>query len=109
MAGGLAIQGPGGRERRIINGMLTILLAPAALADPATFQCELQACLEWIKASPPQPGTDRVQLAGDPEQVTRSRRLAEGIPVDETTWSEILAAAAALGISPADLNRHVGL
>src|SRR5215211_8410984 len=109
LAGGLAIQGQGGGERRIINGMRTILLAPAALSDPATFQCELQACLEWIKASPPQPGTDGVQLAGEPEQLTRARRLAQGIPVDETTWSEILTAAAALGINPADLNRHVGL
>src|SRR3954469_11046839 len=100
LAGGLAIQGPGGGERRIINGMLTILIAPAALADPATFQREVQACLEWIKASPPQPGIDGVQLAGEPERATRARRLAEGIPVDETTWTEILTAAAALGISP---------
>ena len=109
LAGGLAIQGPGGGERRIINGMLTILLAPAALGDPSAFQREMQACLAWIKASPPQPGTDRVQLAGEPERATRARRLAEGIPVDETTWSEILTAAAALGINSADLNRHVGL
>ena len=41
--------------------------------------------------------------------MTRAKRLAEGIPVDETTWTEILAAAGALGVNPADLNRHVGL
>ena len=109
LAGGLAIHERGGGEQRIINGMLTILLAPAALADPATFQREMRACLEWIKASPPQPGTDRVQLAGEPERLMRAKRLAEGIPVDETTWNEILAAAGALGINPADLNRHVDL
>src|SRR4051794_386935 len=109
LAGRLAIHDPAGGEQRIINGMLTILLAPAALADPSTFQREMQACLEWIKASPPQPGIDRVQLAGEPERVMRARRLTEGIPVDETTWSEILAAAGALGMDPAKLNRHVGL
>jgi len=69
----------------------------------------MQTCLDWIKASRPQPGTERVQLAGDPERTMRTKRLAEGIPVDATTWSEILSAAGALGIDPADLNRHVGL
>jgi hydroxycarboxylate dehydrogenase B len=39
----------------------------------------------------------------------RAKRLAEGMPVDATTWSELLSAAGALGINPADLNRHVGL
>lgn len=109
LAGGFAIHEPPGGERRIINGMLTILLAPAALADPSAFQREVQACLDWIKASPPRPGTDRIQVAGEPERLTRARRLAEGIPVDETTWAEILAAAGALGVDPAELNRHVGL
>jgi hydroxycarboxylate dehydrogenase B len=65
--------------------------------------------LDWVKASPPEPGADRVRVAGEPERETRARRLAEGIPVDAATWLELLAAAEKLGRDPAELNRLSGL
>ena len=37
-----------------------------------------------------------MRIAGEPERDTRARREMEGIPVDETTWSEIVAAGAKL-------------
>jgi hydroxycarboxylate dehydrogenase B len=107
LAAGLAVHEPAEGKQRVLNGMLTILLDPKALADSATFQREMQACLDWIKASPPQAGYERVQIAGDPERATRARRLAEGIPVDEATWKEILAAAAKLGVDPSTLSDRV--
>jgi uncharacterized oxidoreductase len=60
-------------------------------------------------ASKPQADTDRVRVAGEPERETRARRLAGGIPVDATTWHELLAAAARLGRDPAQVNRLAGL
>jgi uncharacterized oxidoreductase len=108
LAGALAVHEPARGERRVINGMLTILFDPQLLAERATFQREMQACLDWIKASPPQAGFERVQVAGEPERAMRIQRTAEGIPIDETTWGEILTAAAKLGIDPSKLNRHVG-
>jgi hydroxycarboxylate dehydrogenase B len=104
LAGGLAVHEPAAGKQRVLNGMLTILLDPKRLADSVTFQREMRACLDWIKASPPQAGCERVQVAGDPERATRARRLAEGIPVDKTTWEEILAAAAKLGVDPSALS-----
>lgn len=109
LAGGLAVQQPSDGKRRVINGMLTILLDPKMIADPARFQQQMKASLEWIKASPPQPGIERVLIAGEPERKSKARRLAEGIPVDETTWQEILKSAERLGVAPSALNRHVGL
>ena len=51
----------------------------------------------------PAPGFDEVLLPGEPEQHTAARRQAEGIPVDETTWSQLMTAAAEFGIAvPAD-------
>jgi uncharacterized oxidoreductase len=88
--------------------MLTILLTPGALVDPAVFQREMKACLDWIKASPPQDGCEQVLVAGEPERAMRAKRLAEGIPVDQATWTEILAAAGALGVDPTVMDRHVG-
>ena len=109
LAGGLAVQGNGDRQQRVLNGMLTILLDPARLGDTGVFAGQAQAFLDWVKASPPQAAVGPVRVAGDPERETRARRMAEGIPVDDTTWNELLAAAANLGRDPAELNRLAGL
>ena len=50
-----------------------------------------------MKASPPQPG-EEVLVAGEPERRTMAQRLAEGIPIDETSWAGIVAAAATVGV-----------
>ena len=69
----------------------------------------MQAFLDWVVASPPQAGVDRVRVAGEPERESRARRLANGIPIDATTWSELLAAATMLGRDPAAVNALAGV
>jgi len=39
----------------------------------------------------------------------RARRTAQGVPVDATTWQEILDAAGKLGVNPADVQSDAGL
>jgi uncharacterized oxidoreductase len=95
-------------KKRILNGMLTVLIDPAALGDKAGFEREAQAFVDWVLASPPREGYEPVRLAGDPERASRARRLAEGVPVDGTTWQQILAAAARLGVNPAAVARAAG-
>jgi uncharacterized oxidoreductase len=109
LAGGLAVHEPSQGQQRVLNGMLTILLDPGRIADGSVFAQELRACLDWVKASPPQAGVDRVRVAGDPERETRAKRLAEGVPVDDNTWKELLAAAARLGRDPQAMQRLAGL
>jgi uncharacterized oxidoreductase len=73
------------------------------LIDPRVYgtrdACAEQAAafVDWLKQSPPREGQD-VLIAGDPERRTRAARLAEGIPVDETTWEQIRAAGAKVGV-----------
>lgn len=75
----------------------------------ATFERESRAFLDWVSASPPRAGFDKVGLAGEPEREWRAKRLAEGIPVDANTWNEIFAAAASLKVEPAKVNRLAGI
>jgi len=49
-----------------------------------------------------------VLIAGDPERETKKKRLAEGIPVDPTTWQEILAAGQKFGLDQAAIEKIVG-
>jgi hydroxycarboxylate dehydrogenase B len=109
LAGGAAAHEPGGGQQRVLNGMLTILIDPARLSAGGVFGTEMKAFLDWVKASPPQAGVDHVRVAGEPERETRVQRLAQGIPVDNNTWQELLAAAALLGRDPAELNRLAGV
>ena len=92
-------------KKRVLNGMLTILIDPARLGTAQAFAGEAAAFVEWVRKSPPAPGFDKVRLAGDPERETRARRLAEGIPVDPATWRDIHAAGAKLNVSSDAIDR----
>ena len=105
LAGALAVHGPAGGERRVLNGMLSIVFDPAKLAQGDSFASEMRAFLEWVKASPVQPGFDRVRVAGEPERETRARRVVDGLPIDATTWQELVDAAAKLGRDPSVVER----
>jgi hydroxycarboxylate dehydrogenase B len=109
LAGGLAAHGAADGQQRVLNGMLTILLDPARLVDAGVFAAEMSAFLDWVKASPPAPGSGPVRVAGDPERETRAARLAQGIPVDAATWAELLVTAEKLGRDPALFNRLAGM
>lgn len=96
-------------QRRVLNGMLSVLIDPAALGGTGAFEAQARAFLDWVQASPPREGFGPVQVAGDAERAARGRRLAEGVPVDATTWREILDAAAKLAVDPAAVNADAGL
>ena len=50
-----------------------------------------------------------MRIAGDPERESRARRMKSGIPVDATTWQEILSAARKVGVDPARINAEAGV
>ncbi|MEO8185793.1 MAG: malate/lactate/ureidoglycolate dehydrogenase [Burkholderiaceae bacterium] len=100
LAAGMTHHSEDATQRRILNGMLTILIDPTALADRSTFERETLAFVEWVKASPPREGFDSVCIAGEPERAKLAQRTAHGVPVDATTWNEILDAAGKLGVDP---------
>ena len=95
-------------QRRILNGMLTVLIDPAALSDRAAFEREALAFIEWVKASPAREGFEAVRVAGEPEREKFAQRSAHGVPVDATTWNEILDAAGKLGVDPKAVSAAAG-
>ena len=88
---------PADNRRSVINGMLTILIDPQKLGTRANFEQEARAFVDWLKQSPPAPGSDGVRIAGDPEREARVKRDRDGIAIDDTTWAEIVAAAGKVG------------
>jgi hydroxycarboxylate dehydrogenase B len=87
-------------QRRVLNGMLSIVIDPARLGTQQRFVSDSKNFLAWLRASRPAPGHDHVRIAGEPEREYRAKRERDGIPVDDETWKEIRAAAAKLKLSP---------
>ena len=105
LAAGLCQHSEDTSKRRVLNGMLAVLIDPAAIGDRAAYEREALTFIDWVKASPPREGFDCVRVAGEPERESRARRMAEGVPVDAATWQEILVAAGRLGVDPAQVRR----
>jgi uncharacterized oxidoreductase len=105
LTGGGAWHFQNSTRRRVLNGMLSILIDPKRLGTADAFAAEARAYLDWIRKSPPAPGFDRVRIAGEPERETKAKRVKEGIPVDDETWKEILGAAAKLKLTPENIEQ----
>jgi uncharacterized oxidoreductase len=94
-------------KKRVWNGMLTILIDPRRMGTADVFGAETTAFLESLRQSPVAPGFDKVRIAGEPEREMRAKREREGIPVDENTWEEIVAAGAKLKVERSILEKLV--
>ena len=54
-----------------------------------TFYPQVQQLVEHVKSSPTAPGFDRIFVSGEPEALTREKRLKEGIFVNDVLWQKI--------------------
>ncbi len=98
LTGGSTCRQPHAGSRRVLNGMLSILLDPDQLGTVGHFATEAEAYLSWLRLSPVAEGSAGILLPGEPERESRRRCELEGIAVDVTTWSEILDAGEKLGL-----------
>ncbi len=81
------------------NGPLVVAIDVRPFAPLAEFAAEVETFCAEMKAIAPLAGTDEVLLPGEPEERTRERRLAEGVPLPDQTWKELRGLAAKMGIA----------
>lgn len=105
LTGGGTCREPDTGKRRILNGMLSILLDPAHLGTSTYFAAETEAYIDWLRRSPTPAGAPGITLAGEPERAARRRAAEQGIDLDEGTWQELLNAAQKLGLSAERVER----
>ena len=98
LSGGGTAQPAHVRDNSAVNNMLSIVIDPATFGDTAAFRDEARALLAYVTASPPAEGVERVLLPGEPERISRARRLREGIPVDDKTWAGLVEVGALVGV-----------
>ena len=83
----------------IINSLFGILIDPARLEpDAGLRQGRIESYLAFVRAAKPQDAAQPVLTPGEKERAMRIVRERDGIPLDDETWSQIKAAAAAHGL-----------
>jgi hydroxycarboxylate dehydrogenase B len=77
----------------IINNMLSIIIDPASMGGTEMFEDEVETFITWVKSAKPQPGVPEVLAPGEPERARKVDREKNGVPIDGTTWQQLLDVA----------------
>ena len=83
------------------NNMLSIFIDPSVYDAASGVLDEAHRLVEWVKASPPARAGEPVLAPGDVERRTRAARQAQGVPLDDKTWQDLIGAAQSVGIDAA--------
>jgi hydroxycarboxylate dehydrogenase B len=111
LAGGLTAGGcsrPPEGAARFSSSMLSIVIAPQAYTDAGALGAEIRRYVDFVKSARPRAPGGEVLLPGEPERRARAERLANGIPIDPTTWEHIIASGGQVGLARADLEALAG-
>ncbi|MDP6389065.1 MAG: malate/lactate/ureidoglycolate dehydrogenase [Alphaproteobacteria bacterium] len=86
------------RTHRVLNNMLAIVIDPAHLVEGDFMKREIDAVIDYVKASPPADPAEPVLVAGDPERLSRAELEIAGIEIEERTWEALMDAAGSVGL-----------
>jgi uncharacterized oxidoreductase len=100
LSGGPVNRSTAPREGGLLNNVLAVFVDPTRFVELPYFHEEIAAVLAHVKRSPTT-AQQPVMTAGEPERASRAKRLAEGVPIDATSWAEIVAAAGNAGAADA--------
>jgi uncharacterized oxidoreductase len=100
LAGALSGAGCTGKEREEKgNGVFFQAINIAALLPYDEFIQTVQEQIAWVKSARTQPGVSEILFPGEPEYRTAQQRSAQGIPVEDSIWQEIVETADSLGVT----------
>ena len=102
LTGGGASDPATASQQKIKNNMFSVIFDPQGFGADIPFAAELDRFVAYIKQSPPQPGVDAVMVPGEPERRSRAIREKDGIPLDDTTWEELIKAGVSAGMNRTD-------
>lgn len=101
MAGGLSWAGCSSETpTRGGSGFIAIAIKIDSFIDVDEYKREIQKLIDWVKSSTVHPDHKKVYLPGEIEQERQAQREAEGIFIEDNTWTAICESANELGISP---------
>lgn len=88
-----------GRQRGHSQNGLVVAVHIAALTDAAQYRKRMTALGRALKALPPLEDGTEILLPGEPQTRRLEQRRRTGIPVPDTTWRQLSAAAETLAVA----------
>lgn len=87
-----------------VNGLCLIAIDPDALCGIKRFKELMDDLINYVTNSPPAPGFSEVVMPGTLDFRMRDKRIAEGIPLTEQTWRQIVDIGHRLGVEIKELS-----
>jgi uncharacterized oxidoreductase len=88
-----------GAPNLVANAVLFVLLDIDQFAGGTHFLNEVNTLAESIRTCPRAEGVQEIMLPGDPERRETIRRRQNGVPLDDGTWGQLVAAAQRLSVN----------
>ena len=88
--------------------MLSIIIDPEAMGGTAFFEDEVDTFTNWVKSARPQPGVAEVLVPGEPERARKLDREKNGVPIDTTTWQQLVDTARKVRLNDTDIPQMAG-
>ena len=89
-------------------GTFALAIDPDALGAGTGFAAMTDATINRVKRTSPAPGFNEVLVPGDMERSSRAAIRAAGVELPDATWNDVLAAAADVGLDPAEVTAIAG-
>src|SRR4029453_17406311 len=89
-------------DKILRNNMLSIYIAPDVYDPDGRVPREARRFIDFVTASPPAKPGEPALAPGDAERSNRAARLAAGVPLDDKTHADLVAAAGSVGIDAKD-------
>lgn len=99
LGGALTGAGATGPDKPFGNGMFSLYIDPAVIDPAGLFPAEAQSYIDYYTSSRPVDPTHPVLVPGDMEAMTRSARLADGVPLPPAIWQLLVDVAGRLGVN----------
>lgn len=101
LGGALNLTGTGTRGRG--QGVTVMAIDVGAFVPVPDFKAEIDNLVRELKENPVRPGFKEVLLPGELEYRAMAKRKAEGIPIDDKSWSILSQTCGKIGIDPVAL------
>ena len=86
------------KRGRFANGMLSFYVYPKVFDPEGFFPADIAKYVAFVKSSKPATAGGEVLVPGETEQRTRTKRLADGVPLPDDTWAAIVETARGVGL-----------
>jgi uncharacterized oxidoreductase len=81
------------------NDVLFLVLAPGQFGGELHLHTQISVLETFVRKTPRRDGVEKITLPGDPERELLEKRLAQGIPLDDGNWAELVKLAGSLDVS----------